>query len=247
MFLLGQVIKMNSVMYAVAKKSSELRALKDVARAQEAERQWKELHTSRARLHELGEELEIHVNDWHARLRFVTASMQQLNTYKETLANSPGTSKNLPVPWLSTNSPDGMNILLQETHSFVLLDSVAQGVQFVPGLANMEAKLDHQKVLNSVLRKGGANHLLLDLPESIAFEAGNLLSSRLIQAATNNGVDLGKLLSGEVQLRDLTVLRHGQPVSLLEDLDMMLEAVSNAKPPGIAAPLLAIGDIEVKA
>ncbi|WP_341744745.1 VPA1269 family protein [Azonexus hydrophilus] len=245
MFLLGQVIKMNSVMHAVEKKSSELRALKDVARAQEAERQWKELHASRARVHELEEELEIHVNDWHARLRFVTASMQQLDAYKETVAETPGSSKDLPVPWLSTNSPDGLNILLQETHSFALLDSVAQGVQFVPGMANTEAKLDHQKVLNSVLRKGGAKHLLLDLPDDIAFEAGNLLSSRLIQAATSNGVDLGKLLSGEVQLRDLTVMRHGQPVSLLEDMDMVLEAVANAKTLGVTVPLLTVKDLEV--
>jgi len=238
MFLLGQTIKMNSIMFAVEKKTLELRGLKDVARGQESNRQWQDLHVSRARIHDLNEDLGVHVNDWHARIRFVTASIQQLGDYKETKASVEGCGKDLPVPWLSTNSPESLNIVLQETHSFALLDSVTQGLQFVPGLSNSEAKLDHQRILNSVLRRGGAKHLLLDLPEDIAFEAGNLLSSRLIKAATSNGVDIGKLISGEIQLNELTVLRQGHPVSLLDDLNQVLEIMTDAKTLGSSISLL---------
>lgn len=236
MFLLGQVIKMNSVMYLVEKKSTELKSLKDEARAQEASREWKDLHTSTSRIHELKEDLEVHVNDWHARLRFVTGSIEQLEAYRKTKANLEGQDSNLPVPWLSMNSADGLSVLLEETNSFALLDSVTQGMQFIPGMVNTEAKLDHQRILNSILRRGGSKHLLLDLPDDIAFEAGNLLSSRLIKAATSNGVDIGKLISGEIALRELTVIRDGSPISLLEDLDEVIAAVSKAKTIGMPKP-----------
>ncbi|WP_343725870.1 VPA1269 family protein [Herbaspirillum huttiense] len=229
MFLLGQTIRMNSVMLAVEKKSGEARSLKDMARAQEAGRDWNTLHATRARLHELEEELEIHVNDWHARLRFLSASLQQLDDFRQTKAAEEGQDKSFPVPWVSSNTSEGLNVLLDEADSFVLLDSVVQGIQFVPGMANVEAKLDHQRLLNGILRKGGAKHLLLDLPEDVATEAGNILSSRLIQAASTNGVDIRKVLNGEVHLNGLTVIRDGQPVSLLEDLNTLLEAASNSR------------------
>lgn len=229
MFLLGQTIKMNSVMLAVEKKSGEARSLKDVARAQEAGREWSALHATRARLHELEEDLEIHVNDWHARLRFLSASLQQLDEYQETKTTLDGKDKSVPVPWISSNTSEGLNILLKEADSFVLLDSVAQGIQFVPGMANNEAKLDHQRLLNGILRKGGAKHLLLDLPEDVAVEAGNILSSRLIKAASANGVDIRKVLSGEILLQDLTVARAGHAMSLLEDLNNVLESAASTR------------------
>lgn len=239
MFLLGQVIKMNSVMLTVEKKATELRALKDDSREMESTQQWKDLHATRSRIHELEEELEVHVNDWHARLRFITASMQQMDSYLDERRAAGDCGSDLPIPWISANTQEGMNLILEETHSFVLLDTVAQGMQFIPGLNHQEAKLDHQRILNSILRRGGAKHLLLDLPDDIAFEAGNLLSTRLIQAASANGVDIGKLVSGEIELKELTVRRNGRAMSLLDDLDSVLEVVARAKSLNVARPLLA--------
>lgn len=228
MFLLGQTIKMNSVMVIVEKKAHESRTLKDVARVQETSGNWTALHATRSRLHELDQEMEIHVNDWHARLRFTSKSIQQLEDYRATRVSEAEQNKAMPVPWINSNTLEELNIVLQDTDSFVLLDSVMQGIQFVPGLANTEEKLDHQRLINSILRKGGAKHLLLDLPDDIAGEAGNILSSKLIQAASSNGVDIRKILDGEISLRDLTVVREGQAISLLDDLNTILDDASRS-------------------
>lgn len=238
MFLLGQVIKMNSIMLTIEKKATESRKLKDDARGLETKQNWRDLHATRSRIHELEEELEVHVNDWHARLRFITVSKQQMESYlqdKKLMGSSAG---NLPVPWISANTQDGLNIVLEETHSFILLDSVSQGVQFIPGLNDQEAKLDHQRILNSILRRDGAKHLLLDLADDIAFEAGNLLSNRLIQAADMNGIDIGQLISGEIELKELTVWRNGHAISLLDDLESVLEGMITSKSLTMSKPVL---------
>lgn len=225
-------------MLTIEKKATESRKLKDDARGLETKQNWRDLHATRSRIHELEEELEVHVNDWHARLRFITVSKQQMESYlqdKKLMGSSGG---NLPVPWISANTQDGLNIVLEETHSFILLDSVSQGVQFIPGLNDQEAKLDHQRILNSILRRDGAKHLLLDLADDIAFEAGNLLSNRLIQAADMNGIDIGQLISGAIELKELTVWRNGHAISLLDDLESVLEGMITSKSLTMSKPAL---------
>ena len=244
MFLLGQVIKINSTMLAIEKKATELRERKDESRDLEVRQKWKDLHAIRSRIHELEEELKVHVNDWHARLRYITASKQQMEGYLKDRQLAGNGGDNFPIPWVSANTQEGMNFVLEETHSFILLDTVVQGVQFIPGLNDQEAKLDHQRILNSILRRGGAKHLLLDLPDDIAFEAGNLLSSRLIQAASMNGMDISKLISGEVDLKELTVWRNGHAISLLDDLESVLEELLSAKSLSVARPQLQKNDEE---
>lgn len=243
MFLLGQVIRINSVMLTVEKKTRELRTLKGKVRALETTKEWGALHATRARLLELERDLEVHVNDWYSRLRFVTTSVGQLEDYKQTKAAVEDGDPSLPVPWVTGNTVDGLNVTLEDADSFVVLDSVVQGLQFVPGMANPEAKMDHQKLINGILRKGGAKHLLLDLPDDLAEEAAALMSSHLIQAANTCGVDIRKLINGDVKLQDVLISRHGQEVPLLDDLNSIMEAATDML---TCAPMRAVHALEAQ-
>ncbi|PAJ84601.1 VPA1269 family protein [Burkholderia ubonensis] len=194
--LLGQVAAVNNLAYVIRKKGLEVASLNDDRLDAEDAGNQKEARQIRDRVDVLNRELAIDIEEWAARYRYAEQSVSQLNAYLEAKAKVDGTK--LPVPLLTAGTAAELKVTLEEAHEFALLDQITQMADFVTGFRNREAELEKNALLSRMLAANGVKPFLLTLSEEQAHEAGNLLSTLLLQQVKHR--DLDDVLSGRTKL-----------------------------------------------
>ncbi len=194
--LLGQVAAVNNLAYVIRKKGLEVASLNDERLDAEDAGNQKKARQIRDRVDVLNRELAIDIEEWAARYRYAEQSVSQLNAYLEAKAKVDG--NNLPVPLLTAGTASELKVTLEEAHEFALLDQITQMADFVTGFRNREAELEKNAILSRMLVANGVKPFLLTLSDEQAHEAGNLLSTLLLQQVKHR--DLDDVLSGRTRL-----------------------------------------------
>ena len=196
--LLGQVVAVNNLAYTIRKKGLEVANLNDQRLDAEDEGNQSRARQLRDRVDALNLELAIDVEEWVARYKYASRSVTLMNDYLAAKAQAEGST--LPVALLTASSSPELKITLEEAHEFALLDQITQMSSFVTGFKNREAELEKNAILSRMMAANGLKPLLLGLDEQQAHEAGNLLSSVLLQQVRNQ--EVGDVLSGTRPLSD---------------------------------------------
>ncbi|MDR6384216.1 VPA1269 family protein [Paraburkholderia caribensis] len=194
--LLGQVAAVNNLAYVIRKKGLEVASLNEERLDAEDAGNQKKARQIRDRVEVLNRELAIDIEEWAARYRYAEQSVSLLNGYLEAKAKVDG--DNLPVPLLTAGTASELKVTLEEAHEFALLDQITQMADFVTGFRNREAELEKNAILSKMLAANGVKPFLLTLSEEQAHEAGNLLSTLLLQQVKHR--DLDDVLSGRTKL-----------------------------------------------
>lgn len=185
--LLGQVAAVNNLAYTIRKKGQEVASLNDKRLDAEDAGDQKAARKLRDRVDVLNRELAIDVEEWAARYRYAEQSVAQLDAYLKAKASVDGTA--LPVPLLTSGTAAELKVTLEEAHEFALLDQITQTADFVTGFRNREAELEKNAILSRMLEANGLKPFLLTLSAEQAHEAGNLLSSMILQQVRTQELD----------------------------------------------------------
>jgi hypothetical protein len=196
--LLGQVVAVNNLAYTIRKKGIEVANLNDERLDAEDQGNQRKARGLRDRVDLLNRELEIDVNEWVARYKYAEQSLALMDSYLAAKNKVRGSGENTPVPILTAGSAMELKVTLEEAHEFALLDQITQMSEFTTGFKNREAELEKNTVLSRMMMANGMKPFLLGLSEEQAHEAGNLLSSLLLQQVRTQ--DLDEVLAGKKPL-----------------------------------------------
>lgn len=209
-FLLGQVAAVNNLAYAIRKKGLEVASLNDARLDAEDAGDQRKARELRDRVDVLNKELGLDIEEWASRYRYASQSVTLMDSYLKAKASV--TNAALPVPLLTAGTSEELKVTLEEAHEFALLDQITQLSEFVTGFPNREAELEKHNILSRMMAANGMKPFLLTLTPEQAHEAGNLLSSVLLQQV--RAQELDDVLSGKKPLAHYPQLEKA--VHLLE-------------------------------
>ncbi|MFM0508519.1 VPA1269 family protein [Paraburkholderia sp. RL17-373-BIF-A] len=222
--LLGQVTAVNNLAFLIRKKGLELAAINDARLDAEDSGNKRKARELRDRADILNRELEIDANEWVARYRYAERSVALMDDYLATKKRLTAKGANVPVPVLTSSSGLELRVTLEQAHEFELLDQITQMSSFSTGFSNREAELEKNAILSKLMTANDMKPFLLNLNDEHAHEAGNLLSSLILQQV--RGQKLDDLLSGKKLLKDYP--RLAKAIKLLEE-NATPEALSDSK------------------
>jgi hypothetical protein len=234
-FLLGQVAAVNNLAYAVRKKGLGVASLNDARLDAEDEGNQRKARELRDRVDVLNKELGVDLEEWAARYRYASQSVALMSDYLT--AKNSVTGATLPAPLLTAGTSAELRVTLDDSHEFALLDQITQLSDFVTGFPNREAELEKQNVLSRMMAANGVKPFLLTLTEEQAHEAGNLLSSIMLQQVRTQ--ELGDVLTGKKPLAHYPSLNNA--VHLLECEATDRHAVRKSGWAAAALPSLELG------
>ena len=209
-FLLGQVAAVNNLAYAVRKKGLAVASLNDARLDAEDGGNQRKARELRDRVDVLNKELGVDLEEWAARYRYASQSVALMSDYLT--AKNSVTGATVPATLLTAGTSAELRVTLDDSHEFALLDQITQLSDFVTGFPNREAELEKQNVLSRMMAANGVKPFLLTLTEEQAHEAGNLLSSIMLQQVRTQ--ELGDVLTGKKPLAQYPNLNNA--VHLLE-------------------------------
>ncbi|MFL9964563.1 hypothetical protein PQR02_26550 [Paraburkholderia sediminicola] len=221
--LLGQVTAVNNLAFVIRKKGLELAKINDERLDAEDSGNKRKARELRDRADILNRELEIDVNEWIARYRYAEKSVALMDDYLATKKRVTGEGANVPVPVLTSSSGPELRVTLEQAHEFELLDQITQMSSFSTSFSNREAELEKNAILSKLTTANDMKPFLLNLNDEHAHEAGNLLSSLILQQV--RGQKLDDLLSGKKPLKDYP--RLAKAIKLLEE-NATAEALSDS-------------------
>lgn len=129
-----------------------------------------------------------------------------MDDYLSAMSAVQGVNSSAKLPMLTKSPKIQLKVTLERAHEFALIDHITQMSEFQTGF-NIEAvDLKKQKLLNQMMAKSGLQPLLLNLDDKQAHEAGNLLSSLMLQQVREN--DLSAVLDGSKSLREYPLVFH---------------------------------------
>jgi hypothetical protein len=234
-FLLGQVAAVNNLAYAVRKKGLGVASLNDARLDAEDEGNQRKARELRDRVDVLNKELGVDLDEWAARYRYASQSVALMSDYLTTKNSVTGAT--FPAPLLTAGTSAELRVTLDDSHEFALLDQITQLSDFVTGFPNREAELEKQNVLSRMMAANGVKPFLLTLTEEQAHEAGNLLSSIMLQQVRTQ--ELGDVLTGKKPLAHYPSLNNA--VHLLECEATDRHAVRKSGWAAAALPSLELG------
>ncbi|CAH0165820.1 hypothetical protein SRABI70_00883 [Pseudomonas sp. Bi70] len=195
-FLLGQVATVNNLAYSIRKKGLELARLNDERLSAEDNGNQRKARELRDRADLMNRELAIDIEEWVSRYHYAEQSVTLMDQYIEALNKNPGHGHQLAL--LSSSSAAELKVTLEESHEFALLDQITQMADFVTGFANREATYEKHAILSQMLMENGMSPFLLRLTPDQAHQAGNLMSSMLLQQVESHHLD--DVLTGKRKL-----------------------------------------------
>lgn len=202
--ILGQITAVNNLAYVIRKKGQEIAKLNEQCLDAEDKGEQKEARRLRDRVDLLNRELEIDINEWASRYQFAQQSLLILQDYIEAKRKIIATDKNVPIPFLTRSDALELKITMQQSHEFALLDQITQMSKFTTGFSNTEAEIDKHQILSKMMVANGIHPFLLTLNEEQAHEAGNLLSSLILQKVDSSC--LSDVLTGTKPLSEFPAL-----------------------------------------
>lgn len=211
--LLGQIAAVNNLAFAIRKKGQEVATLNDDRLTAEDAGNQRKARDIRNKVELLNLELAVDVEEWAARYKYANQSMDLLSTYLETRGQiSAGASPSMPM--LTPASESELTVTLESAHEFVLLDQITKLGQFHTGFRNREAELEKNEIISRMMAANGLDPFLLTLNEAQARDAGDLLSTLILQQV--KGQELDDVLHGRLALADKPVLARSIEVVSIE-------------------------------
>jgi hypothetical protein len=211
-FVLGQVAEVNKLAYAIRQKGIQVAQLNEERIQQEDLGNQQAARNIRDRVETLNRELDIDLQDWSARYKYASQSVELMNEYLAIKEKVESDSAPTKLPMLTKASKVDLKVTLEQAHEFALIDHITQMSQFQTGFNNEAVELKKQKLLNQMMAKNGLEPFLLHLTDEQAREAGNLLSSLMLQQVKKG--ELTAVLDGSKKLREYPMVFHA--IELME-------------------------------
>lgn len=193
--LLGQVTEVNNLAYRIRKSGLEIAALSDQKINLEDEGEKRKAFDVGVRIDNMRLALGLDLDEWAARYRYAADSVTLMDRYLAMRSEDGQT----PVPMLVAELGE-LKVTLESAHEFVLLDQITQLNEFVCGHENREAQLEKNQILSKMMDANGIRPFLLSLSKQHALEAGNLLSSLILQQIEGRLLD--DVLNGRLPVSD---------------------------------------------
>jgi hypothetical protein len=201
-FLIGQTIESNNLLHRIIKKGNTLSELRIKLLKLEVDASAGDETEMQGRIERLERDLTNMLAEWVSRYKFAIASGKILKDYEGKRIEIGGGGKgNYPLSLLTSNTTEGLEVAIKQTHYFVLLDHITQAAEFFTGFENGEAILEKEQILNKLLMDNGYEPFILKLSKEDALKASNILSSTLLQYVGEDGVE--SLIQGETKINKL--------------------------------------------
>ena len=147
-FVLGQVAEVNKLAYAIRQKGIQVAQLNEERIQQEDLGNQQAARNIRDRVETLNRELDIDLQDWSARYKYASQSVELMNEYLATKEKVESDSAPTKLPMLTKASKVDLKVTLEQAHEFALIDHITQMSQFQTGFNNEAVDLKKQKLLS---------------------------------------------------------------------------------------------------
>lgn len=198
MFLFGQLVKTNVLLYHLSEKAKhlvkledELTDLQDVLQPGPNNRH--RIHEVRSSIEVINQEIENLLATWVKRYEYAVASAALLNHDNAKDSEAPHA--------LIVNDPESIEVALREAHEFELLEFVNNTCEVFQGIDSLSAKLKKAKLLDMLLDRNNMESFLFKLPDELALKVGNKLTRFLYDNLNQQAVH--DLMDGKQTLREL--------------------------------------------
>lgn len=223
-FLNGQVIAFNNWLFAISEKAKDLNRIKtQVAEAEAKGSKGRKLERIRTQVVVLEKEIDLMLQSLQAR--FILIEKSRL------LMRNGDRAQSDKHQLISLSSQEDLQIVLESTSEFDLLDFVAQSCEVFPEKSEPSAPLRKGKILDQFLSRNGYEPLFYALTENDALAAGNKLT-RFLTAKIGRD-RLRSLMDGHVTLRNLGIATEFETAAgqILNTAHLCLEHAASRRTP----------------
>lgn len=200
MFLFGQLVKANVLLYHLSEKAEHLVRLEDqLAQLQEAAETGtnnrRRIQEIRSSIEIINQEVENLLATWVKRYEYVVTSAALLNRDSGSEPADPHA--------LVTMDRQSFDVALREGHEFELLDFVNNACEIFQGIDAPSAKLKKAKLLDMLLDRNNMEAFLFKLSEEQALKVGNKMTKFLYDNLDQQAVH--DLIDGKRTLHELGI------------------------------------------
>lgn len=197
MFLFGQIVKINVLLYHIQERSDEVVKLRnrldDMQSALEVDNDVKrKIAELRSAIEVIDHEISNGLDTWVKRYEYLMKSQELLKCGGGSLADD---AKNQ----LITSSDNNMvEVLQQDASRFDLLEFVNQACEIIEGVDVASAKYRKAKLLDMLLTREGKEPLFFALPDDVMLKVGNRMTRFMTDLIGDKGVS--SVLAGQQSL-----------------------------------------------
>ena len=186
-FLVGQTMKINTLIYAIRKSSEKLAASRKEA---VVENNLIRKHHLNTQVEKETQILEKMLSEWGLRYRFIQRSLAITNDF-DNYVNSRNTNKSMVMLTTDVESP---KVQLEESDELGILNHICQAGALFEEMSIKEAQFDLENILNKLLLKNGIYPFLIMLDQETAKKTSLMLVDGLL--AKYNSSELLKMADG---------------------------------------------------
>ncbi|WP_046867696.1 VPA1269 family protein [Microvirga massiliensis] len=191
-FINGQVVAFNNLAFAISERAKDLDRLKrKVAEEVTKGTVGRRLERWRTQVDALEIEIDEMLKTWQARFALIERSRALLHASERDDSNS----------LISLSNQSDLELVLEHTSEFDLVEFVAQACEVFPEKAEPSAPLRKGKILDQFLKRNGYEPFFYALPDEEALASGNRLT-RFLQDKVGRD-RLRSLMDGHTTLRSL--------------------------------------------
>ncbi|MCL6284267.1 VPA1269 family protein [Ruegeria sp. 2012CJ41-6] len=198
-FLVGQATMFNNLLYVIRERSAEREKILEKVDEQRNSGNTRKAKILGEQLKKIEDELTDKVTSLGTRLERFYAS-KQLKSDNKNRASSEQSSHAM----LTSMSADELQIVLEETKSWELVEFAAQSFEFFPHIPVSSARFRKQLLLEQMAQRNGLKPLFLHLSDDEAQTAANKLTDLLTKSVGREA--LNSLMSGEQSLLELGLI-----------------------------------------
>lgn len=178
-FLNGQVIAFNNHLFAIGEKAKDLNRIKGkVAELEASGKSGRRIERDRNQVDALEKELDLMLQALQARFSLIEKSREMLRNQGASAFDQSenGASQEKHQFVTRMDSEDDVQIVIEETSEFDLIEFVSQACEIFPEKAEPSAPLRKGKILDQFLKRNGYEALFYQLPDDEALASGNKLT-----------------------------------------------------------------------
>ncbi|MBO6560272.1 MAG: hypothetical protein JJ959_07025 [Nisaea sp.] len=178
-FLNGQVIAFNNHLFAIGEKAKDLNRIKaKVAELEASGKSSRRIERDRNQVDALEKELDLMFQALQARFSLIEKSREMLRNQEASAFDQNGDNATQEKHQFVTrmSSDDDVQMVIEETSEFDLIEFVSQACEIFPEKAEPSAPLRKGKILDQFLKRNGYEALFYQLPDEEALASGNKLT-----------------------------------------------------------------------
>lgn len=230
MFLAGQVIAANLLLYNVQEKGRRLEQVNDDLTNAQSRGQLSEVEAVRSAIEKLSIDIENDLQTWVSRYVLIEKSLDKMDEAEKSDVFQFVTSKEATVELSDLRDIDqdrekGSRIVFSQAGEFGLLEFVNQVCEVFPEVDIPSARYKKSMLLDRMIDREGGKAFFFSLNDREALRVGNQLTSFLAKATSYT--DLSRLLAGDRTLRDFSL---GSVSKLLSEINDPVTVSEKNKP-----------------